>query len=62
MQDARKALSHENYAQAMLLAGQANIAADNAVTWLLIPIVAVFAGVVVSTVVMLRKRAKRPKA
>jgi hypothetical protein len=58
LRDSQKALVEENYDQATLLAEEANQAADSAVTWLVIPVVAVFAGIVVSAVVLLRKCTK----
>jgi len=62
LEDARKALIEENYTQAILLAEEASRAADLAVTWLVIPTVIAFAGVVVSTMILYRRvRAKKRK-
>ena len=58
LRESQKALSEEDYRQATLLAEEANQAANNAVTWLVIPVTAVV-GVVLSAVVLLRKRAKK---
>jgi len=59
LQDARKALSEENYGQATVLAGEANQAADSAATWLIIPVAVVSIGLVLAVIVWLRKRARK---
>jgi GH35 family endo-1,4-beta-xylanase len=59
LRDSQKALSDENYDQATLLAEEANQAADNAITWLVMPMFVVVAGVAVSVVLLLRKRRKK---
>jgi len=63
LEDARRALIDENYTQAILLAEEANRAAQSAVTWLVIPATIAFAGSVLSGSVILfrRVRAKRRK-
>ena len=63
LEDARKALIEENYTQAILLAGEANRAANNAVTWLVVPATIVFAlGILSITAILYRRvRAKRRK-
>jgi len=58
LKESQKALSEENYGQAAVLAEEANQAANNAVTWLVIPVTAVV-GAVLFAVVLLRKRAKK---
>jgi hypothetical protein len=59
LRDAQKALLEENYGQAILSAEEANRSADNAVTWLIIPTIMAFAGGLLSTIILLRKRAKK---
>jgi len=63
LEDARRALIDENYAQAILLAEEANRAAESAVTWLVIPVIIAFAGSFLTGSVILfrRVRAKRRK-
>jgi len=63
LEDAGKALIEENFTQAMLLAEEANRAADLAVTWLVIPaIIAFVGGVLCGSVILYRHvRAKRRK-
>ena len=61
LEDARKALIEENYTQAILLAEEANRAADLAVTWLVIPVIIAFAGVVLSGSVILYRRVRARK-
>jgi len=57
LEDAGKALNREDYTQAMLLAEEANRAAGNALTWLLIPvIIAVTATALFCVGYILRKR------
>ena len=59
LQNAQKALAMEDYGQAAVLAEQADRAADSAVTWLIIPTIVAFAGALLSTIILLHKRAKR---
>jgi len=61
LRGAQKALLEENYGQAMLSAEEANRAADSAVTWLIIPTIMAFAGGLLSTIILLRKRAKKTR-
>ena len=58
LKESQKALSEANYDQAILLAGEANQAAEGAVTWLIVPVVIVFVGLVVAVIATLRKRRK----
>jgi len=58
LQEAQKALSEENYGQATLLAGEADQAADTAVTWLVVPVAVVFAGLALALIATLYKRRK----
>jgi hypothetical protein len=61
LQDAERALAEENYTQAILSAQEASQAAESAVTWLVMPAVVAFAGVIVSVAMLLRKRGKKDK-
>jgi len=61
LEDARKALIEENYAQAILLAEEASRAADLAVTWLVIPAMIAIAGSVLSGSVILYRRVRTKK-
>jgi hypothetical protein len=61
LRDAQKALLEENYGQAILSAEEANRAADSAVTWLIIPTIIALAGCLLSTIILLRKRAKKTR-
>jgi len=60
--DAQNALAEQNYIQAIHLAEEANEAANNAITWLVVPVIVVLAGLVISAIVMVHRRTKtRPK-
>jgi len=61
LEDARKALIEENYTQAILLAEEANRAADNAVTWIVIPATIAFASGILSGSVILYRRVRAKK-
>jgi len=58
LEDSQKALSEANYDQATVLAEEANQTANGAMSWLIMPAIAV-AGVAVAAGVLLRRRAKR---
>jgi hypothetical protein len=58
LKESQKALSEANYDQATVLAEEANQAANGAMSWLIMPAIAV-AGVAVAAGVLLRRRAKR---
>jgi len=61
LEDARKALIEENYTQAILLAEEASRAADNAVTWLVIPATIAFAGAVLYGCAVFHRRVRGKK-
>jgi ElaB/YqjD/DUF883 family membrane-anchored ribosome-binding protein len=61
LRNAQKSLAMEDYAHAAVLAEQANRAADSAVTWLVIPVVAASAAVAASLGLLLRRKRKRSK-
>nr|MDO8134491.1 hypothetical protein [Candidatus Njordarchaeum guaymaensis] len=61
LEDARKALIEENYTQAILLAEEAKYAADNAVTWIVIPAILASAGGALSASVILYRRTRAKK-
>jgi len=61
LEDAGKALIEENYTQAILLAEEASRAADNAVTWLVIPATIASAGAILSGCAILYRRVRGKK-
>ena len=61
LQTARRALSEENYGQAILSADEAYRTADSAVTWLVIPAVITLTEAILFVGLFLYRRAKRNK-
>lgn len=59
LSDSQRTMSQENYGEATVLAGEAIQAANSAVSWLIIPVAVVFAGLVLAVIVVLRRRAKK---